>query len=600
MIRRIFTLVLLTLVLVRPAVAQDSDPVWVQVEAHPSLREAQEAIRRYSRDLNDVNGFSLGGGWYAIALGPYSRADANQVLNVLRAERSIPRDSYIAFPASFQQQFFPVGDNTLSNPAIPARPGADDPDSADSGAARTVQLTDPAPEPEPQPQPEPEPVVIEETPAEARRSEALLSRDERMFLQVALKWAGYYSAGIDGAFGRGTRGSMASWQRDNGHEPTGVLTTRQREKLIGQYNAVLEGLDLRRHVDRDAGIEMDLPLGVVAFDRYEAPFAHFDPTGTPEDARVILISQAGNQDTLYGLYDIMQTLAIVPPDGPRERGNNSFTLVGENRRIVSHTEVTLKDGQIKGFTLVWPAGDEERRTRLLGEMQRSFARLPGTLDPGRGASQDQQIDLVSGLEIRRPLRSRSGFFVDGAGSVVTTAAAVASCGRITLEGEQEAQVARRLDSAGVVLLRATGAMAPRAVAEFSASIPRIQSDISVAGYSYEGVLGAPTLTHGTLADIRGLNGEDGVDRLAIRTLPGDAGGPVFDAAGAVIGLLQSGEDAGRTLPEDVAFSVDGRLILDMLAEAGIQPRTASATASMPAEFVTRRANDITVLVSCWE
>ena len=57
------------------------------------------------------------------------------------------------------------------------------------------------------------------------------------------------------------------------------------------------------------------------------------------------------------LYEIMQTLEIVPQTGPRDLGKSSFTLIGEDAFSISHTQVWLKDGAIKGFTLVWPAGE---------------------------------------------------------------------------------------------------------------------------------------------------------------------------------------------------------------------------------------------------
>lgn len=322
--------------------AQSGDLVWVQIEAQPSLALAEEAIRGYADRLQDVNGFDLGGGWYGIALGPYSREDANRVLQVLRAEGTIPRDSYIAFAATFRDQFWPRGANQLQGTDTAAPPGsqadqqtaeqatepAAEPDQ--TAAADTAPASEPAPAPAPEPEPAPEP---DETPAEARRSEAQLTREERMELQVWLKWAGYYNSAIDGAFGRGTRGSMAGWQQDNGFEPTGVLTTRQRIALQRQYNAVLEGLDLQQVTDDTAGISMLVPTGVVAFDRYEAPFAHYLPTGDI-DARLILISQEGDQSKLNGLYDIMQTLAIVPEDGPRERRSDGFVIVEIGRAHV--------------------------------------------------------------------------------------------------------------------------------------------------------------------------------------------------------------------------------------------------------------------------
>ncbi|MEZ5869689.1 MAG: peptidoglycan-binding domain-containing protein [Defluviimonas denitrificans] len=59
-------------------------------------------------------------------------------------------------------------------------------------------------------------VLPDETPAEARRSEALLTGDDRKELQEALQWYGHYAGAIDGAFGPGTRRSMAEWQTAEG------------------------------------------------------------------------------------------------------------------------------------------------------------------------------------------------------------------------------------------------------------------------------------------------------------------------------------------------------------------------------------------------
>lgn len=93
--------------------AQEEPVVWVQVEAQPSLNAAQDAARRYAATLADVNGFALGRGWYAIALGPYRREEAERVLQVYRAEGVIARDSYIAESSDYQQQFWPIGANLL-------------------------------------------------------------------------------------------------------------------------------------------------------------------------------------------------------------------------------------------------------------------------------------------------------------------------------------------------------------------------------------------------------------------------------------------------------------------------------------------------------
>jgi S1-C subfamily serine protease len=566
--------------------AQEEPVVWVQIEAQPSLNAAQEATRRYAATLADVNGFSLGRGWYAIALGPYRREEAERVLQVYRAEGVIARDSYIAESRDYQQQFWPIGANRLESPAAPVTtaPALAAPDSP------PVVAVDPAPAPIPE-QPD-------ETPREARESESLLDRDARAALQEAMKWAGVYDGAIDAAFGQGTRAAMARWQTENGFEATGVLTTRQRAELLRQFNAVFDGLGLEVVRDNATGIAMELPTAVVGFDRYEPPFAHFNARGDI-DARVILISQTGDRSTLAGLYDIMQTLAIVPESGPRSLEADSFTLIGEGALQISHTQVWLRDGKIKGFTLVWPAGDEARRSRLLGRMQDSFEWLPGTLDPAEGSGA-QDIDLISGLEIRKPKQARSGFYVDASGAVLTTAEAVAGCGRITIDESYEAEVVLSDAALGVAILRPRLPLAPLRVAAFQEVTPRLLSDVAVAGYSYGGLLGAPTVTFGQLAELQGLNGEAHLKRLALTALEGDAGGPVLDAGGAVLGMLLTRAQDGRALPEEVSFAATNGALQELLTRGGITPRLTSDQDRLSAEALTDRAGDMTVLVSCWE
>ncbi|AUQ98045.1 serine protease [Phaeobacter inhibens] len=562
------------------------DTVWIQVAARASLREAQAEAQEFAARLPDVSGFALGGGWYGIVLGPYARTDADRVLQVYRSERQIPRDSFIAFGRNLGNQFYPTAAsaNTEPQPTVES-PVLEpiDPAVVTEAPAEPVQTTLP-----------------DETPAEARRSESRLTREERKDLQTALKAAGFYTSTIDGAFGRGTRGSMSDWQSARGYAPTGVLTTAQRQALMDEYNAPLISVGMAPLTDTKAGIALKIPAGEVTFDRYESPFALFKSSGDL-GAQVLLISQPGDKRTLYGLYDIMQTLKIVPLDGPRQRSGNSFTLEGRGNGIVSYTEARLANGEIKGFTLVWPMGDDDRRARVLAEMQTSFERIDGVLDPAVGADAPQNVDLVSGLDVRKPRLSRSGFYVDAKGSVVTTSDVVAGCARVTLDHEYQAEVAFNDSAAGIAVLRPVEPLAPMAVANLASASARLQSDIAVSGFSYEGVLGAPSLSWGSLQDVKDLTGNAGVSRLQLTSQPGDAGGPVLTTDGAVQGMLLSQSKSATQLPEGVSFAANAESLRSALSSAGVTPKDASAGATaLPVGALTRQASGMTVLVSCWE
>jgi peptidoglycan hydrolase-like protein with peptidoglycan-binding domain len=555
---------------------------WIQIESQPSLRDAEARARGYAARLPDVAGFATSSSWYAIALGPYGEEQAEQIRLNLTRRGLIPGDSFLGTGATFGRRIWPVGATALV-PVAPATPEITSPDPVADVAAH--------------PQPGVgAPVLVDETPRQARASEALLSRAEKMDLQRALKWEGFYAAAIDGSFGRGTRASMRDWQQANGHVPSGVLTSAQRGSLIASYIAALDRLGMEPVADAVAGIAVELPLGLVEFARYEPPFVHYaarDGSGV----RVLLISQSGDGSSLNALYNILQTLEIVPPDGPRRLRGRSFSLEGRSDKIVSYSQAALNNGQIKGFILVWPAGEERRRKQVVEAMKASFA--PGgaaVLPDSYGAQAVQDIDLLSGLEIRRPDNSRSGFYVDPAGAVLTTSDVVASCQSVTIDALPAQVVAVQ---GSLALLRPEQVLAPQAVARFQPGIARLKSEIAVAGYSFGGRLLAPSLTWGSLAELQGLGGEQDVMRLALAALPGDAGGPVYDRSGAVLGMLLPETMGARALPDGTAFASDMETVTSFLSDQGIAASAADRDGALAPQELTAKAAEITVLVSCW-
>ncbi len=571
-----------------PALSQER--AWVQVEAQPTLTSAQDRARFYTAQLSDVVGYYLGSGWYGIALGPYERNDAEALLTDLRRRGIVPGDSFISDGSRFQQQFWPVGIGAATEiQPLPQGVEALTPVTEDPVVAESVVVPL-------------DTTLPDETLSQARASEAALSEDDRKMLQIALRWAGYYDSAIDGAFGRGTRASMAAWQAVNNHEQTGVLTTAQRAQLLGQYTAVLEGLGMDMVRDADAGVAISMPTDMVAFGRYEPPFARYEPVaGAEVPARVLLMSQRGDQDRFFGLYEILQTLEVVPTDGPRRRTAEEFEIEGQNAEIHSYT-YAVRDGDIiKGFILVWPAGDEERRSRVAAEMKASFSTFGGTLNPAIVApDEDQAIDLVSGLAVRQPRLSGSGFYVDPAGAVLTSAATVASCDRVTIDTVTDMTVAWTDPALGLALLRPVAPLAPIAVARFQTSVPRIGSMVAAGGYPYGGALTMPTLTFGTLADIRGLNGEETVKRLSLVAQDGDVGGPVYDEGGAVLGmLLPRLQQNGQVLPPDVTYIVETDAIVPALVSAGVAVLQTATVDPVTPEAMTASNADTTVLVGCW-
>ncbi len=559
------------------AMAQDS-LVWIQVEAQPTRGEAEERARAYATLFPETGGFRLRSGWYAIMIGPYPTREAEVRLVALSREGLIPRDSFIAFESDFGDRYWPPAGIA---PQLPTEP-------------ETALLT-----------PEPEllnPEILDETRTEARDSETLLSEEQRKELQVALQWFGFYQGAIDGAYGPGTRNSMAAWQEAQAIEPTGVLTTRQRARLLEAYREETSAFGFAEVVEAEAGITVTLPLGLVEFDRYEPPFVHFRAKDA-DAPQILLISQPGDQAALAGLYDVMQTLESVPLTGERNRGERGFRIRGTSASVDTTVFAELSGGFIKGWMLISKPGNEDRDARILQRIETSFTTdSTRALDPGMvvmGA--ETRAGLLSGLEIRKPRLSRSGLFISAEGAVLTTVEAVEGCGRVTIDRTVDATVTLSDAASGLALITPATPLSPREVAKFQLAPERIGTEVMVAGYSYEDRLPAPVMTFGTLEDVTGLNGEAGLRRLAIQALPGDAGGPVIDATGAVIGmLLPSAPDEGKSLPAGVHFAAAASEIARVLGPSGVVPVEAPPQRTLAPSDLSDLGTGMTVLVSCWE
>jgi peptidoglycan hydrolase-like protein with peptidoglycan-binding domain len=579
----------LVLVSLTLGAAMAQDQVWVQVEAQPTRTGAEERAQAYAAAFPDVGGYRLRSGWYAIVLGPYGVAEGAARLADLRRENLIPADSFIAYGRDLREPFWPVaGGLPIAGPTVPD--------------VTTEPLLPAPPAPTAEAEPTPPPALADETPQEARASESLLERPDREALQVGLQWFGFYEGAIDGAFGPGTRNAMADWQAANGVEPTGILTTFQRATLVGNYQADQAAFGFQTVTEAEAGIEITLPMALLRFDHYEPPFVHFAPRAG-SDLRLVLISQPGDQAALNGLYDILQTLEIMPPTGERSLGEQSFTITGANADVASHAYAEVSQGLVKGYMVTWSPGPPAGIDRILPVLQSTFRAVGDrVLDPGLVVMDaGTRSGLLAGLEVRRPAFSRSGFFVAADGTVLTAASAVAQCSRITIERDVDMTVALSDAASGLAVLRPVSPLSPPAVATLQTAPDRIGAEVAVAGYSYEDRLSAPVMTFGGLEASEGLNGEAGIKRLALNALPGDAGGPVLDATGAVVGLLQPAPDAtARQLPADVAYATDAATIMAKLASIGITAVQATRQGALPPEDLTRAAMRMTVLVSCWQ
>ena len=563
-----------------------SGSLWIQIEAQPERAAALQSMENYSTDFDNVLGFDIGAGWFGIALGPYQAGTADGVLQNLRQAGVIPRSSFITTGKSYRRQIY-------LTPATQADP-------VPSVAEFAILVpTPPAPAvPELQ-----DPVTASLSTAEQRvqafETEQAMTLAEKKYLQRALKWAGFYESAIDGLYGRGTRGAMARWQISKVYEDTGVLTATQRVELIADYQTLLAGLGFTKVTEPQAGISIQLPRALLGAAQYDAPFVRFQAT-TGRIAQVILISQTGDSARIKALYDVLQTLNILPKDGPRALNKSGFTIEGFDTERHTTGFARLHNGEIKGAILVWPMGDNARRQRVEDELFSSFTVLSGALpDAPLFRSGLLPTDLLGGLALRKPTFTQSGVFLNGEGNVLTAAQDFASCDMVELGDGTTLRVLAQNEQ--LAILEPEQEASPMFVPQFQTGPQRAPQHISVGGYAYGGKLGAPTLTLGLLQDLKNLEGDSDIARLEIKTLPGDIGGPVYSPTGAVIGILLPKPEIGaQQLPGTVNFAATWGLIEPLLLSSNTAVKSEETSSIMDIIDLAAMAQTTVTLVKCWD
>lgn len=470
----------------------------------------------------------------------------------------------------------------------PARPSAS-PSSASSSPASSAETKAPSKAPMQKPA---TPAPSQQAPTQTQTPTipaTSFSWSESVAIQSSLVWLGFYDGRADGVLGTGSQTSVANWQQSVGLAASGTLSEAQAKQLIHAAEAGRSSVGMERVSDDATGIRIDLPLGLVAFDRYAPPFVQYSPTNG-SGVTAMLISRSGDRSALAGLYNVLQGMPLFRGDGDRKLDLYNFVLTAKNDSTHSYAQAAVAGGRITGFTLSWPAADDARMAKVLATMKATFA-APGdkVLDPGLGATLSiPRSDLTSGLTPDRAAFWRSGMYITPEGAVLTAAERLNTCTRVTI-GTAPAHIA--YSDTSLAVLTPDSPITPRDMARMSPSLPAPDSEIIVAGFPYPRAMTAPSVTFGTAGAL--ANGRIG---LSIPMHDGAIGGPVLDRKGGVTAIVLP------PTPEDSDTGSHGTSLLHVastLSGAGFAPEVTESDTVLPDAELSRRATDMTVRIGCW-
>jgi S1-C subfamily serine protease len=218
--------------------------------------------------------------------------------------------------------------------------------------------------------------------------------------------------------------------------------------------------------------------------------------------------------------------------------------------------------------------------------------------PNAAASKPGKTFTVSG----------TGFVISNDGHVVTNAHVIEGCvGDIqgTLGGE--APIKLRLVSSDekndLALLQAPGPF--KEIATIRDKPVHSGDSVVAIGYPFHGMLTSDfTVTTGIVSSLSGIRNDTRFLQISAAVQPGNSGGPLFDTAGQIVGVVSAKLDPVRvakatgSLPENINFAIKTGMLRDFLDNSVVPYQTVDAKSELKTSDVARNARAFTLLIAC--
>jgi S1-C subfamily serine protease len=203
----------------------------------------------------------------------------------------------------------------------------------------------------------------------------------------------------------------------------------------------------------------------------------------------------------------------------------------------------------------------------------------------------------------------TGFAVSASGDAVTNNHVVANCKEVRA-GPDGGDVSKATISAldrqnDLALLRLS--IPPAAMAKFRAeNTVRLGETVVVLGFPlYALVSKGMSLTTGNVSALVGLRDDRREIQITAPVQPGNSGGPLMDASGNVIGMVNAKLNAIRTaeatgdIPQNINFAIRGLVIRQFLDSKKVGYQTAPSGDPVKTADIADAARGFTLRVECW-
>jgi hypothetical protein len=198
-------------------------------------------------------------------------------------------------------------------------------------------------------------------------------------------------------------------------------------------------------------------------------------------------------------------------------------------------------------------------------------------------------------------------FAVAPGLLVTNQHVVGGCSSVEVLASDGRRTGAVVDSDALIdlaLIRVTGLKGATARLRSPRSV-RLGEAVMVFGFPLSGSLtSGGNFTSGLVSGLRGLRDAAGEIQITAPVQPGNSGGPVLDASGLVVGVVQAKLDALRSaittgdIPQNVNFAVSLDVLAEFLAKNKVSVRDAAPAKPLDTASVAELAQSFTYRVEC--
>ena len=278
---------------------------------------------------------------------------------------------------------------------------------------------------------------------------------------------------------------------------------------------------------------------------------------------------------------------------------------GDDRKLINaNVRPNIRRSE---FTAPEPGSDAAEAVKL------ACQRLADVREGGAGSAQASVKKPEPGQTITvkpqvQTSTSGSGIVVSRDGHILTNQHVVREC-----DAYQVIDNATRILKASLQAVDAAKDLALLTVEERFPSVapvrretlPKLGEAVTVVGYPLFGVLGTrPTVGFGHVSSTVGVRGNPAQMQISVPIQRGASGGPVFDQAGNVIGVVVSKLDALKMaerigdLPQNVNFAIRGEVVRSFLEAQNINFTASEDSAKLENTEIASRGAAVTVRVRC--